>query len=166
MPYDRDGAKTVLDEIAQSFGTYNADDDRFFRSGDIAAWASAYRSIDAAQARWQLEREWARQTNRIQLTPSEESLRSRQMQSLILAMAALDVERAKAMIFTLPVDQERRRALYRRARAVAMDAGQRRRTPTARVSLYLMEQTQEWTTSSLGMNEQNLFSEKKYFRVQ
>ena len=106
LPYDREFARSTLDEIAQSFEIYDTDRDRYSRSRDVAAWAFAYRGVDPSPARWQLEREWARQINQIQLTPIEQRMRSNQIQSLILAMATLDVERAKQMIFALPVDEE------------------------------------------------------------
>ena len=105
LPYDRELAKQTLDESAESFQTYNANRDRYSRSGDVAAWALAYRDIDAAQARWQLEREWARQLSE-QIAPDDQWIRGSQLQHLILAMAAIDVARAREMIFALPVNEE------------------------------------------------------------
>ena len=70
-----------------------------------AWWAFAYRTIDSAQSRWLVEREWAR-VNTVATTPNEQYQRARAQQSLILAMATLDVPRAQQMIFALPVDEE------------------------------------------------------------
>ena len=105
LPFDRELARQTLDEIAGKFQTYDAKRD-YFRSREVAAWAMAYRDIDASRARWELEREWARQRNRNPVAPKDQWMRGSDWQNLVLAMGAVDVARAKQMIFSLPVTEE------------------------------------------------------------
>ena len=106
LPYDRDFAQQTLDEIRLAFNDYNADRDRYSRSNNIGWWAYAYRSIDATQSRWLVEREWARVNNDLTRAPNDNWQRARDLQSLVLAMATVDMPRAQQMTFSLPIDED------------------------------------------------------------
>ena len=105
LPYDRAFAKKTLDEIRLLFDEYDPARDRYARPDDIAWWAFAYRDIDAVQARWILEREWAR-VFWLEHSPENDFYRIHQTQNLILAMATIDLPRAQQLIFSLPIDEE------------------------------------------------------------
>ena len=115
-PYDRAGAKAALDEIATGFDS-TAPLDLYLSDNEVAAWAYAYRDLDAAQARWQLEREWARLLRESGSNAQTRDAHSSQLQKIITAMASLDVGRAQQMIFALPIDDNN--APFRAAQVLA-----------------------------------------------
>ena len=104
LPYDHDVAKQTLDEIRLTFNDYTPDQNPFTRTSDTSWWAFAYRTIDPAQSRWLLERDWAHVNYDIHR--ARDSGRSLALRQLILAMATIDVTRARQMIFALPVDEQ------------------------------------------------------------
>ena len=105
LPLDGELAQKTLDEIRLTLDDAAPEGDPYSHSTDIAWWAFAYRTIDSAQSRWLVEREWAR-VNTVATTPNDQYQRARAQQNLVSAMATLDVARAQQMIFALPVDEE------------------------------------------------------------
>ena len=104
LPYDHDLAQQTLDEIRLTLNAHTPNQDPLLGATDTSWWAFAYRSIEPTQARWLLERDWARINYDVHRV--RDSGRSIARRQLILAMATIDVTRARQMIFALPVDEQ------------------------------------------------------------